>query len=87
MDGFDLLARRTKAALLPLAFDGCFEAYPRNAWFPRPGNVQVVIGQPILFSQYKDLSQAETKALLEQRMGECFAEARRRLAKSAIGDS
>jgi 1-acyl-sn-glycerol-3-phosphate acyltransferase len=74
--GFDVLARRSKSILLPVALDGCYQAYPREAKLPRLGRVTVVIGEPIAFQDYQHLAPAETKQLMEQRMAECFATAK-----------
>ena len=78
--GFDLLARRSKARMLPIALDGCYQAFPRNAILPRLGEIQVVIGQPIEFEDYKDWSAEEAAKFLEVRIAECLADARRRIA-------
>jgi 1-acyl-sn-glycerol-3-phosphate acyltransferase len=77
--GFDVLARRSKSVLLPVALDGCFQAYPRNAKLPRLGRIQVVIGQPIPFEEYQHLSPDDTKRLMESKVAECFAVAARKL--------
>jgi len=87
MPGFDLLARRTKSVLLPIALDGCYQAFPRNAKLPRLGEIRVVIGKPIEFDEYKDWSPEETKTILENRIAECLAEARSRIAGNRSGKS
>lgn len=74
--GFDVLARRSKSILLPVALDGCYQAYPRDAKLPRLGRVSLVIGEPIAFEEYQQLEPAQTKQLMEDRMAECFAKAR-----------
>ena len=76
--GFATIARRAKSDLLPIAFTGAFEAMPRTAWYPVPGSIQAVIGEPISYSEYQALSDEALGVLLESRMKECFAEARRR---------
>ena len=81
--GFDLLARRSKARMLPIALDGCFQAFPRDAKLPRPGKIQVVIGEPIEFDEYKNWTADETALFLQARIAECLAEARRRIANGS----
>ena len=78
--GFDLLARRTKSRLLPIALDGCYKAFPRDALLPKFGEIRVVIGEPIEYNQYKDWSPEETRTILENRVAELLATARRKIA-------
>ena len=74
--GFCLLAKRSKATLLPVGLDGCFQAYSRHDLFPRPGRIHAVIGQPIPFEQYCELDDEQTAQLLESRVQRCFEAAR-----------
>jgi 1-acyl-sn-glycerol-3-phosphate acyltransferase len=76
--GFLVLARRSGAALLPMALDGAFAAWPRRAWIPRPGVVRVCIGEPISAEKAKTLSDEQLLAEVESRIRACHAEARRR---------
>ena len=78
--GFDLLARRTKSRLLPIALDGCYKAFPRDALLPKFGEIRVVIAEPIEYNQYKDWSPEETRTILENRVAELLATARRKIA-------
>ena len=80
--GFDILARRSKSVLLPVALEGCFQAYPRDATLPRLGRIQVVIGQPIAFEEYQNLSPEETKQLMESKVAECFTVAGQKLRRN-----
>ncbi len=75
--GFLVLARRSGAALLPLALDGAFDAWPRTAWLPKPGVVRVCIGEPIAPETARTLSDEQLVAELEARIRACHAEARR----------
>ena len=70
--GFSTLARRTKSPLLPLALDGAWQVYPRQARFPRLGNIQVVFGDLIPYEQYPALSDDELSTLVQQRITETF---------------
>lgn len=79
--GFLVLARRSGAALLPMALDGAFDAWPRRAWFPRPDVVCVCIGEPISADTAKTLSDEQLLAVVESRILACHAEARRRRGK------
>ena len=82
--GFCALARRSKAALLPVGFDGPYQAFPRQRLLPQTGRVQVVIGKPIVFEDYEDLSDQEMADLLESRMRNCFEKAHRLWENSAL---
>lgn len=52
--------------------------------FPRPGRVQAVMGKPIRYEEYADLSDQETADLLEGRIRDCFEEARERWKQSRL---
>lgn len=82
--GFSLMARRTRACLLPVAIEGCFQAYSRHATLPRGGRVHVVIGRPIEFPEYQNLTEAEACQLVQDRLAECFSEAQRRWKADAL---
>lgn len=84
MLGFCSVAKRCKATLMPIGFDGAFQSYSRNMKLPRPGRIQAVMGEPIKFEEYADLSDQETADLLESRIRACFNEARQRWTKSRM---
>ena len=85
--GFELLlARRTRSRILPIALDGCYQAFPRNAKLPKLGEIRVVIGEPIEFDEYRDWSAEELQAYLEARVAECLDSARAKIAAS-VGDA
>ena len=77
MLGFCPLAKRSKGTLMPIGFDGAFQAYPRSARVPKPGRIHVVMGKPIFYEQYRTLSDQEIANLVESRIRDCFEEARR----------
>lgn len=76
MPGFCVVAKRSKSTLMPIGFDGAFQAYSRTDKIPRPGRIHAVMGKPIPFSEYESLSDQETTDLLEARIRECFEQAR-----------
>lgn len=78
MPGFCLLAKKTKATLMPIGLDGCFQAYAPGQKLPRLGTIHAVMGTPIPYEEYADLTDQETTELLASRIQECFDEARRR---------
>jgi 1-acyl-sn-glycerol-3-phosphate acyltransferase len=44
--GIGNLAGGLDVPVVPCALEGCFQAWPRAAWGPRPRKVQLTIGQP-----------------------------------------
>ena len=79
LPGSLVLAQRTKSAILPAAISGCFEAFPRTQKFPTLwGRFRVVYGKPILYDEFKDLSEEELRRLCETKVAELFQEARRK---------
>ena len=44
--GVVALAARARVAIVPAGVRGAFEAYPRDAWMPRPRPVRVRFGEP-----------------------------------------
>lgn len=74
--GFISVARRSGVPLIPVGLDGAYHAWPRSAWFPRPGRIAVSVGQPICAEEVARLSDEELLVLLEQRLRDCHAAAR-----------
>jgi 1-acyl-sn-glycerol-3-phosphate acyltransferase len=74
--GFISLARRGGVPLIPVGFDGAYQAWPRTARFPRFGRIAVVIGEPISPEQISAASDEELLVELELRIRKCHTEAR-----------
>jgi 1-acyl-sn-glycerol-3-phosphate acyltransferase len=82
--GFCAVARRSKVPLVPVGFDGAYQAWPRSAKLPRFSQAAVVIGEPIQPSEVESLDDRQLVAELERRIRECHSEARQlRLASRA----
>ncbi|TVS18817.1 MAG: 1-acyl-sn-glycerol-3-phosphate acyltransferase [Planctomycetaceae bacterium] len=75
--GFVALARRSKTPLLPVAVDGAYDAWPREAKFPRRSRVSVSIGPPMMPEYVRTLTDEQLVAELERRIRHCHAVARR----------
>lgn len=75
--GFVALARRSKTPLLPVAVDGAYEAWPRDAKFPRRSRVGVSIGPPLMPEYVRTLTDEQLVAELERRIRHCHSVARR----------
>ncbi len=76
MPGFTALARRTRVPLVPVGFDGAFQAWPRGTHVPGLARVRMVVGPPLTSAEYDDLDDAAMMQLLEGRIRECFDRAR-----------
>ena len=74
--GFFAVARRSGAALLPVAIDGAYQAWPRSRRLPLPTRVTVEFGAPIAADQVATLPQDVLLALLTERLEDCHAKAR-----------
>ncbi|MEA1950058.1 MAG: lysophospholipid acyltransferase family protein [Planctomycetota bacterium] len=72
MNGFTMIAVRTKAAILPVAIEGAFDAWPRTQKFPCIGpRLHVMFGEPILPEDLPKYSADELAKEVERRMREC----------------
>jgi 1-acyl-sn-glycerol-3-phosphate acyltransferase len=81
--GFCAVARRGRQPILPVAFDGAYQAWPRTSPVPQLSPIAVVIGEPISPEQIAAFTDEQLVDELAQRMAACFLEARRmRLGKS-----
>lgn len=76
--GFTTLAVRSKSAILPIAIEGAYRAWPRQARFPRPRPVNVHYGPPILSEEYAKIDERDLITLVETRIRQCQAELRKR---------
>jgi 1-acyl-sn-glycerol-3-phosphate acyltransferase len=69
--GFTTLAVRSKAAILPVAIDGAFEAYPRWRKFPGPGRIRVHYGVPLTAAELEGRDERELVNEIEDRVRKC----------------
>ena len=75
--GFTMLAARSGAAILPVAVDGAFDAWPRWRKLPRLGKIRVHYGRPIPFEEIQGRDERELVAEVKRRVHECLAILRR----------
>jgi 1-acyl-sn-glycerol-3-phosphate acyltransferase len=69
--GFTALAVRSGAAILPVAVEGAFHAWPRWRKFPGLGRIRVAFGKPISPAEILDCDERELMAEVERRVREC----------------
>jgi 1-acyl-sn-glycerol-3-phosphate acyltransferase len=75
--GFTTLAVRSKAAILPVAIDGAFQAFPRGKKLPGAGRIRVCYGKPIMPAELVGRDERELVEEVERRVRACQAEIRR----------
>jgi len=77
--GFALLIRRGNVPVFPVGIAGAFESFPRNSWYPKPGRIRVVIGDPFSAEEIEQLSgrshEDELVSLSKERVMKCQREA------------
>ena len=80
--GFIAVARKGKAPIVPVTFDGSFQAWPKWQLLPSLGIVHVMIGKPITCEEIAQLSDDELLSTLQERMEAMFREVRYSRARS-----
>lgn len=80
LPGFCLLARRSKATIVPLALEGAFASLPRGSALMRPHSIGLRFGIAITPSQYKQLSDEELTKLVAKRISQELAVVQHELA-------
>jgi 1-acyl-sn-glycerol-3-phosphate acyltransferase len=69
--GFTTLAVRAKAAILPVAIEGAYQAFPRGRKLPGWGRVRVYFGDPIPPDAFAGRDEHELVAEVERRVRAC----------------
>lgn len=67
-EGVAILAVKGAAPVIPCAIRGAFEAYPRNALFPKPHPIKILIGSPIKFEPDEAPDEAKLAAAADKIM-------------------
>ena len=72
MNGFTMIATRSKAAILPMAIEGPFQAWPPTRNLPRLGpRMHVAFGKAIMPEEMSQYTEDELAAEVERRIREC----------------
>jgi 1-acyl-sn-glycerol-3-phosphate acyltransferase len=87
LQGFCLLARKSRATIVPVALDGAFRALPRGAIFVRPHRIALSISAPITSRQYDQLSNDQLTELVTNRISQALTETRREMASWPLAPS
>jgi len=80
--GFIAVARKGKAPIVPVVFDGSFQAWPKWQLLPTLGVVHVKIGKPITPDEIAEMSDEELLLSLQERMHTMFHEVQYSRARS-----
>jgi len=83
--GFTALAVRSKAAILPVAIEGAYAAWPRRQRIPRLGTIHVRFGPPISPEEAAGYDERELLAEVERRVRLCRAGLRRHPVFEGLG--
>jgi 1-acyl-sn-glycerol-3-phosphate acyltransferase len=82
--GFCLLARRSKAAIVPMVIDGIFDRWPRMQKYPKPGGrVGVIYGKPIPADYIQQVGEEIFIAEFNQTMHTLHNDLRQKMGKPA----
>ncbi len=74
--GFTALASRSGAAILPVAVEGAFAAWPRAQKFPGRGRIFVRYGPPLRPEEIRGRDERELLLEVQRRVHQCLAEIR-----------
>jgi 1-acyl-sn-glycerol-3-phosphate acyltransferase len=72
--GFCLLARRSGAAIVPIAIQGAFAAMPRGSTLPRPCPITLAFSPAISKAEWEGLSDDQLVQLLESRIRQLISD-------------
>jgi 1-acyl-sn-glycerol-3-phosphate acyltransferase len=75
--GFCLLARRSRATIVPAAIEGAFAAMPRGSTWARPHRIELEFDVPLTPAQYEQLSDTELTRLIVHRIERTFGRLQR----------
>jgi 1-acyl-sn-glycerol-3-phosphate acyltransferase len=81
--GFLALARRSNAALLPVAIEGAFEAMPRRSLLPQPAMIYVQFGPPLYPAEFANWDDETLLQAIDERVRHCHDLVRQRRQRAA----
>jgi 1-acyl-sn-glycerol-3-phosphate acyltransferase len=70
LSGFCLLARRSKATIVPVALDGAFQALPRGSFICHRYPIYLSFGVPITPKQFEGMSDEQLTELVADRIAQ-----------------
>ncbi|REK17188.1 MAG: 1-acyl-sn-glycerol-3-phosphate acyltransferase [Planctomycetota bacterium] len=75
--GFCYIARRANVPIFIVAFDGAYDAWPRDHKLPRRSVIHLQYAPPITTAEFEQMTDEQLVAEAERRIRWCHAEARR----------
>jgi 1-acyl-sn-glycerol-3-phosphate acyltransferase len=79
--GFELVARKGKATVVPVVIDGAFEAWPRTRPLPGPGRIGILYGEPIPPQVHQAMKRNELVDIVNDRLRTMQAQLRRLMGR------
>jgi long-chain acyl-CoA synthetase len=53
--GIGFLAHDLNVPIIPVYIKGAYEALPKGSVFPRPGKIQIIVGEPVNVPEFKNV--------------------------------
>ena len=72
LPGVCSIARRCKAPLIPVGFDGAYQAWPRSQSLPEFGHIAISFGEPIQPEEYAQFDDNQMVEILGERIAAEF---------------
>jgi 1-acyl-sn-glycerol-3-phosphate acyltransferase len=84
LPGFCLLARKSRATIVPAAIDGAFAAFPRGSFLVRPHRIKLAFDAALTPAQYEQLTDAELTQIVTNRIERTFQRLQREWPERSI---
>ena len=68
--GFELIARRGNATIVPMVVEGAYDAWPRGQLLPKIGSISVMYGEALAPGQIRQTKPAQLVEMVNGRMRE-----------------
>lgn len=79
--GFWLLIKKSKATVLPIGFDGAFEAYPIGSKPKFRGCLEAIVGEPIQASNLLEMGEEQGTAFVRSSIEELILQCRENIKR------
>jgi 1-acyl-sn-glycerol-3-phosphate acyltransferase len=68
LPGVGAIAKKARVPIVPTLIDGVYQTWPRDRALPRPGNVIIEYGRPMMPAEYEHLSPEDLMAEIRRRL-------------------
>ncbi len=79
--GFEVIARRAKATIVPVVIDGAFDSWPKGQKLPRPKKIRVCYGEALTPELAKEFKKDLLASELTSRLRDIQTEIRKKAKK------